>query len=42
MKIEEVKKNFNATKEGIRIVKVAAFCFAIVSFIATAEGLFFQ
>lgn len=39
MKIEEVKKNFNATKEGIRIVKVAAFCFAIVSFIATAEGL---
>lgn len=26
-------------KEGIKIVKIAAFCFAIISFIATAQGL---
>ncbi|GHV05296.1 hypothetical protein FACS1894217_01930 [Clostridia bacterium] len=34
------KRKFSTNKEGIRIVKVAAFCFAIISFIATAEGLF--
>lgn len=33
------KKHINTNKEGIRIVKVAAFCFAIISFIATSEGL---
>jgi len=33
------KKKFNSNKEGVRIVKVAAFCFAFISFIATAEGL---
>lgn len=29
----------NTAREGIRIVKVAAFCFAIVSWVATAQGL---
>ena len=33
------KRKININKEGIRIVKVAAFCFAIISFIATAQGL---
>ena len=35
----EKNKKININKEGLRIVKVAAFCFAIVSFIATAQGL---
>lgn len=30
---------FNSHNEGIRIVKIAAFCFAIVSWFATAQGL---
>lgn len=36
-----MKKNesFNSHNEGIRIVKIAAFCFAIVSWFATAQGL---
>lgn len=33
------KAKFNSHKEGIQIVKIAAFCFAIVSWIATAQGL---
>lgn len=33
------KVQFDSDKEGIRIVKVAAFCFSIISWIATAEGL---
>lgn len=32
-------EQFDSNKEGIRIVKVAAFCFAIISWIATAQGL---
>ena len=30
---------FDSTRESIKIVRVAAFCFAIVSWIATADGL---
>ena len=33
------KKRFDSTRESIKIVRVAAFCFAIVSWIATADGL---
>ena len=36
----KTKKKFDSHKEGIRIVRVAAFCFAIVSWIATAQGLY--
>jgi hypothetical protein len=32
-------KKFSAEKEGVKIVKVAAFCFAVVSWFATAHGL---
>lgn len=35
----KTKVPFDSDKEGIRIVKVAAFCFSIISWIATAEGL---
>lgn len=30
---------FDSNKEGIKIVKVAAFCFALISWVATAKGL---
>lgn len=33
------EKNLNTEAEGIRIVKIAAFCFALISWIATAQGL---
>lgn len=33
------EKRFDSTRESIKIVRVAAFCFAIVSWIATADGL---
>ena len=34
------KKNvFNSTQAGARIIKVAAFCFAVISWLATSEGL---
>lgn len=33
------KKVFNGTQAGARIIKVAAFCFAVISWLATAEGL---
>ena len=33
------KKSFNSTRESLKIVRVAAFCFAIVSWVATADGL---
>ena len=29
----------NSANEGIQIISTAAFCFAIVSWIATAQGL---
>ena len=32
-------KTFNSTQAGTRIIKVAAFCFAVISWLATAEGL---
>lgn len=35
----EKTKKFDSHIEGIKIVKVAAFCFALVSWIATARGL---
>lgn len=36
---DHTTKPFDSSKEGIKIVKVAAFCFAIVSWIATSQGL---
>lgn len=33
------KSRFQSDREGIRIIKVAAFCFAIISWLATAQGL---
>lgn len=33
------KREFNPSKEGIQITKIAAFCFAIISCHATASGL---
>ncbi len=32
-------RKIDLNKEGIKIIKVAAFCFAIISWIATAQGL---
>lgn len=34
------RQRFDSRKEGIQIVKIAAFCFAIVSWFATAQGLY--
>lgn len=33
------KARFQSDREGIQIIKVAAFCFAIISWLATAQGL---
>lgn len=33
------KKEFNSTQASARIIKAAAFCFAVMSWLATAEGL---
>lgn len=33
------KRVFNGTQAGSRIIKAAAFCFAVISWLATAEGL---
>lgn len=40
MKKSNGEKRFDSQKEGIKIVRVAAFCFAIISWIATSQGLY--
>lgn len=37
--IDSKTKKFNTDVKGIQLVKIAAFCFAIISWIATSEGL---
>lgn len=39
MKNTTKKREFDVDKESVKILRVAAFCFSIVSWLATAEGL---
>lgn len=39
MKSTANKRKFDAEKEAVKILRVAAFCFSIISWLATAEGL---